>query len=191
MKHQNPLSEENIAAMVDAFLDGATTPAQEERLYAFFRNSPQGSLSAELEAYRPMFAWYSALKVENKAARKPSFWSRYRYAGVACVTAVLVAGASIIFKNASSVDNPLYAQYDGSYVIRDGCRINDMEQIFNSVLAAERLADSLETVAAREEEMLSRDYDRILVETALSNVNDKALAKELKNELIAEPQENQ
>ena len=190
MKHQNPLSEENIADMVDAFLDGATTPAQEERLYAFFRNSPQGSLSAGLEAYRPMFAWYSALKVENNG-RKPSFWSRFRYAGVACVSVAIVVGASIILKNATSVDNPLYAQYDGSYVIRDGCRINDMEQIFNSVLAAERLADSLETVAAREEEMLSRDYDRILVETALSNVNDKALAKELKNELIAEPQENQ
>ena len=66
-----------------------------------------------------------------------------------------------------------------------------MDVILGTVLRAERLADSLETVAAREEEMLDCEYDRLLVETALSNVADPTLASELKNELLDESFENQ
>lgn len=136
-----------------------------------------------------MFAWYSALKAEP-AKPRVSFWNRFKYAGVACVTAAMIFGISIVAKDASANENPLYAQYDGSYIIRDGQRISDMDIILSDVLQAERLADSLETVAAREEELLDRDYDRILVETALSNVADKTLATELKNELLDESYEN-
>lgn len=190
MKHQKPLTEESAARLVSAFLDGITTPAEEESLYAFFKASATGSLPPDLEAYRSMFSWYSALKVEEK---KPavSFWNRFRYIGVACATAAVVAGASFIAKDALAYENPLYAQYDGSYIIRDGQRISDMDVILGTVLRAERLADSLETVAAREEEMLDCEYDRLLVETALSNVADPALASELKNELLDESFENQ
>lgn len=190
MKHQKPLTEEYAASLVAAFFDGATTPAQEECLYAFFHNSPEGSLSAEMEAYRPMFAWYSGLKAEKPLATV-SFWSRFKYIGVACASAALVAGASFIAKDAMAYDNSLYAQYNGSYIIRNGQLISDMDLILGTVLQAERLADSLETVAAREEELLDCDYDRILVETALSNVADPALASELKNELLDESYENQ
>ncbi len=190
MKHQKPLTEECAASLVAAFLDGATTPAQEESLYAFFHNSPEGTLSSEMEACRPMFEWYAGLKAQ-KPRPAVSFWGRFKYVGVACATAALVAGASFIAKDAMAYDNPLYAQYDGSYIVRNGQRISDMDIILSTVMQAERLADSLETVAAREEELLDCDYDRILVETALSNVADPALASELKNELLDESYENQ
>lgn len=190
MKHQKPLKEENAARLVAAFLDGATTPAEEESLYAFFRDAPADSLSADLEAYRPMFAWYSGLKTE-KQKPKVSFWSRFKYVGVACAVVAVAVATTFIAKNAKAYENPLYAQYDGSYIIRDGQRISDMDIILNTVLQAERLADSLETVAAREEELLDCEYDRILVETALSNVADPALASEIKNELFDESFENQ
>ena len=189
MKHQKPLTEETAALLVEAFLDGATSPAEEESLYAFFRTSSVGSLSPALEEYRPMFSWYDGLKkIENN--RMSTFWSKFRYAGVACAAAALVAGASFIVRDASAVENPLYAQYDGSYIIRDGKRISDMDMILSTVMQAELLADSLEAVAAREEEMLDCDYDRILVETALSNVADPALASALKSELLDDTFEN-
>lgn len=184
MKHQKSLTEESATRLVALFLDGATSPAEEESLYAFFRSATAGSLSPSLEACRPMFAWYEGLGKNEERKPAASFWSRFKYAGVACVSAVLIAGACFIAKEASASENPLYAQYDGSYIIRDGKRIYDMDQILSTVMRAERLADSLESVAAREEELLDRDYDRILVETALSNVADPALASALKSELL-------
>jgi len=190
MKHQKPLTVESAVRLIDAFLNGATSTIEEENLYAFYKEAPVGSIPSELEAYRPMFAWYSGLKAEDKKP-KATFWRRFRYAGVACAVAVIVFGGSLVTKNALMDENPLYAQYDGSYVIRDGKRISDMDLIFNTVIQAERLADSLESVAAREEELLDCDYDRILVETALSNVADPALASELKNELLDEINEIQ
>lgn len=190
MKHQKSLTEESASRLVALFLDGATSPAEEESLYAFFRASRAGSLSPALEAYRPMFAWYDGLGRNEERKPAVSFWNRFKYAGVACVSAVLVAGICFVAKEASASENPLYAQYDGSYVIRNGKRVSDMDKILGTVMRAERLADSLESVAEREERLLDCDYDRILVETALSNVADPALAMELRSELLSDSYEN-
>lgn len=181
MKHQKPLNAESAAALATAFLDGVTTPAQEESLYAFFRTAPAGSLPQELEAMRPMFAWYEGLR--PSAAKRTPFRLRFRYAAAACVAALFVAGASVVFKN-TPAENQLYAQYSGSYVIRDGERINDIEMIYSTVVKAERLADSLEAVAEHEERLLDYDYDRALVETALASVSDAELKNEIKSELL-------
>lgn len=185
MKDNKSLSVKDAAGLIEIFLDGATSPAQEDALYAFYRRHKSGTLPDELEKYRAMIQWYWSLK-PNKASGKPFgyIWSRLRYVAVSCGVACIVVAILLVSKTGHASSNQLYAQYDGSYVIRNGQRISDMDAIFPAILKAERIADSLETIANLREEFVDTEYDRELVEAALANVADVRLASELKSQLL-------
>lgn len=186
MQKFNALTHDQLRSLVELFLDGGTSPAQEQALYRAFSSAPVGSLPADLEANRSMLAWFDNYSSSAAKPKKISFFRRYAMAGIACTLAVMIGVGVFLVKSDAANANPLVAQYSGSFMIENGHKITDVNKILNKILEAERLTDSLETVAANQENILMADYDVQLVESTLSNVADRELAAVLRNELLGE-----
>ena len=84
----------------------------------------------------------------------------------------------------SSADERLYASYRGSYVIRDGQRIDDIQLIYSNLACAEQMADSLIDLADREARSIEQSPDDILVDRALDGIDDPELALEIKKAIL-------
>lgn len=182
---------ETLRSLIQAFLDGNTTPAEEKSIYSAYGTSAPGSLHADLERYRAMFEWYLTLagsettQAQAKPARKSRHW--LRYAAAAAVTAAVTLAATFIADPFhSDRDSVLYARYAGSYVIKDGKRVSDLDAILVTVMRAEHIADSLRNYSMELENIPDMDDDRTIIKNALSDVNDPALARQLYNDLLNE-----
>lgn len=154
----------DINRLVEQFMAGATSPAEERRLYRYY--AAHGSLPADLEQYRPMFAWYASLQ---KPARRPMA----KRAVAAAIATLLIAGAIVGFvKYGGRNDDDLYACYKGSYIVRDGQKIDDLRQIYTTLCAAELYADSLEALAERQAMEIERIPDEIMTyDLSIENSN--------------------
>ena len=159
-----------IRRLVERFFDGDTSPAQEQAIYDYYATH-QG-LPDDLERYRPMFGWYSAM---SSPVRRRRPWPRF--AGIAAALAVLVVVGVVLVRSGSSADERLYASYRGSYVIRDGQRIDDIQLIYSNLACAEQMAD-------REARNIEQSPDDILVDRALDGIDDPELALEIKKAIL-------
>lgn len=182
------LSEAEARQLANRFLDATTDVAEERELYAFFAASPVGSLGNDLERLRPMFAWYEGLGGVARATGRKPWWLRLgrrtiAACGAAAAVAVLLAVGVGFFAKRSAPIDPLYASYEGSYIVRNGVRTNDLSLIYATVAAAEHMADSLNRSADREL-MADRDYDRQAIDEALSAISDPVLAAQLRHDLL-------
>ena len=176
MKMKN---KEQISKLVERFLDGATTPAEEREIYAYFaRHRDLG----ELETYRAMFRWYASLP--QTAARRPRVRRRvwWSAAGVAAATAVAVWAGLSFGTPRTAVDSELYARYRGSYVVQDGKRITDLSVIYPCIMRAEATADSLNAVMAEADS----DYEEAIIDEAIRGISDQELAARVRAELLGQ-----
>ncbi len=162
---------DSIRNLVERFLDGDTTPAQEQAIYTYYASHSE--LPGDLESYRPMFGWYAAITPQRRKR------NRSKIAGIAAAIAVIVvAGVALIGQKNSSTDR-LYASYKGSYIIRDGQKIDDISLIYANLACAELMADSIINQADQMAKRIEQSDD-ILIENVLSDIDDPQLAKEIK-----------
>ncbi len=134
-----PLISDDVARKLTAsFLDGSTTPDEEKTLYAYYGD---GKVADDLECYQPMFAWY--VKLEREAAPMRSRSHRPRFVAAAAAAVIILVGAGLFagfyVMSYETSDNRLYA---GSYIIRDGNKITDIDAILPELHKADRYVDS-------------------------------------------------
>lgn len=170
------LDAPSVSRLVERFLDGATTPAEEKAIYHFYAMHP--ALSDDLEQYRDMFAWYAGM--EPKRTRRS--W-RPVAAAAAAVLVVAGIGISAIISD-NTEERRLYASYEGSYIVRNGQRIDDIQAIYNSLACAEQYADSIMIEADREAVDFERNCEQTVIDKAFAAVGDQAVASELKKEMF-------
>lgn len=148
----------HIEQLVEKFLDGRTTNAEERELYAWFRSNDVGEEWAELKA---MFAWYEAGMPEQEAEHKPHLERRsprserrglwIAVGAVAGVAASVVVALTVwlTFNNSQHNDLSIYA---GSYIVDGGIRydnISDIEKDIEEMLErAERIEQSADELIA-------------------------------------------
>lgn len=184
MKHSQLIGADEVRTLVERFLDGATEPSEETAIYAFFLSHRGKTLPADLEAYREMFVWYASLGSEHTAKPKhKSIFRRLRWVGAAAAVAVLVAIGVIVSLRSDPVDDPMYAMYEGSYVITNGVRNTDLRQIYAALAASEHLADSIVSLAS-DEPGADRDFEREALEEVLASISDPVLATQLRHDLL-------
>ncbi len=134
-----------------AFLDGSSTPADEQWLYRFYSCWPAGSLPADLEQMRAMFAWYAGLPNQYnqthvlKTRRNRLWWC---VAAVITVLVVCAGGFALGLRrpgiaNGGARYSGAGSTISGSYVIRNGQRNEKLPEIYDDIIAAERFADSV------------------------------------------------
>lgn len=146
-------SKEQIKLLVEKFLDGRTTNAEERELYAWFRSADVPEEWAELKA---MFEWYDAGMPEQEAEQKPHLELRLprserrglwiAVGAVAGVAASVVVALTMWFAYGQTNDDSL-SVYAGSYIVDNGIRYDDIDDIEGDIEDLLARADAIEESA--------------------------------------------
>ncbi len=138
------IDDKNIDDYIARFLDGETTCQEEQQLYRYFA-SP--NVPKRLQPYKPMFDWYAdgmpcaaeeAVPLHRPIRRRGeliAFWS-----GVAAVLAIVI-GCMLHIEASMSEDKEVYRMYEGSYIVQNGRRIDDLRIILPRLQQLEAKAD--------------------------------------------------
>ncbi|MBQ9667669.1 MAG: hypothetical protein IJV45_02825 [Prevotella sp.] len=111
--------EQQIRQLIERFLDGDTSNAEEQMLYDYFAG---GDVAKSLRKYREMFRWYADGMPERARSRR--LWPRLAVA--ASLVAVIACGA-VYYENRKEAEQ--MARFEGSYIVRDGKKITDLRKI--------------------------------------------------------------
>ncbi len=176
-KSKSVISDDEARRLTQLFLDGDTTADQESKLYDYYS---QTRLASDLESYREMFAWYAGLGRESQTAGERRT-SRSRVVAVAAsITALFLIGVGLTIGLQSKSDevspDVLYA---GSYIIRNGKKITDINQILPELRQADRYVDSTLSAYSRQ---VTVDPEMSIISDALRNIDDP----EIKAMLLAD-----
>ena len=134
----NSITDNNYKEWIGRFLNAETSIDEERALYAYFSRR---DLPADAEKYREMFGWYASMGGESRANVRrmhplrilPLKW--WQWAGVAAIVAVLFT-VGFNMRSDRAADEA-YA-YSGSYIIRDGQKITDLDIVLPEIEMAER-----------------------------------------------------
>lgn len=182
----------NIENLIERFFDGATSNEEEKELYDFFS---QKEIPAHLQKYRPVFDYFDkgvaedTKDMENQIqvpVNLPQKKKRHLYmvAGVAASVCLLLSVYFLSGRGAKQFD-----AYEGSYIVRNGVRITDMDQIrpelektyqeavYREKVAGKMIQDASAPFGKRNdpEQKLREQYDNLM-----NSVTDESARKEIK-----------
>lgn len=160
------LSDDAARCLTKVFLDGATTQEQEKILYDYYNGK---CVASDLECYRPMFAWYDNLE-SSAAPLSVSKQNNQFFATAAAIGALLLVGAGLTVGVSSDNSEPdVDRMYAGSYIIRNGKKITDIEKILPELQKADRIIDSTLSAAAHN---YPDNPEALILNEALKNIAD-------------------
>lgn len=129
--------------LIDKFMAGETTVAEEKRLFEAF--APGRDVDPELEPFRPMMQWYGGLnrQVDTIVVRPRRRLPRIAaWTGVAAAVAMLVTVGAGYFADRSQLPDDWQEYTSGCYVIRNGIKYTDLATIMPDMKRAELLASN-------------------------------------------------
>lgn len=122
--------QKHIEDLLERFFDGQTSNAEEQELYAFFNNP---GIPEVLQSYQSVFAYFeTGIKDElNEQSAKTERFSRKSPGKLWLWIGTGVAVSLLFFLVYSfGFDRPAsFNPYEGSYIVRNGVRITDMNEI--------------------------------------------------------------
>ena len=125
------MEEIRIRQLIERFLDGKTTNAEEQMLYDYFAGD---DIAPEFAKYREMFQWYSDGMPEIKS--KERIRPIWRIIALAASVLLLVGIGICIYRYQQQRQE--YALYEGSYIIRNGVKITEISKILPELKATEQ-----------------------------------------------------
>lgn len=167
------MENKDIEQLIERFLGGETTLAEERKLYAFFAH--EEDVPEELRDYTEFFRDLAVLpqpeakhkpSMENPTATgKPStpplrhisisLWPRLA-AGIAA-SLILAVGITLGYR--SYENDQLARRYGGSYIIVNGQRIDDLRQIKDSIIGTLAEARQVEHSVSRQSVVKDAEQD--------------------------------
>ena len=144
----------HIYDLVEKFLDGRTSNAEERELYAWFR---ENEVPAEWQELRAMFEWYEAGMPEinnahsGQLSEQPTPVTRHtvtsrprRRVRMWLTGAAITAAASIAALLWLTPTTPAIDIYEGSYIIEAGVMCDNSESIRQDIEELLMRADEIE-----------------------------------------------
>lgn len=146
-------TREEIAILVEKFLDGKTTNQEEQMLYDWFSAN---DVSKEWQPLKEMFAWYADGMPEEQielseelqpqkrgvALRRPRRVIRWISVGVGIAAMVAVVLIATLRPRQSE-----FNIYEGSYIVEAGVRNDDIASIESEIEAMLLRAEAIENHA--------------------------------------------
>ncbi|MBP2690557.1 MAG: hypothetical protein J6B44_01850 [Muribaculaceae bacterium] len=168
------ISDNDARRLTGLFLDGATSPDEERQLYAYYSRH---RVAADLARYQSMFSWYETLAAEP--AKKSG--NRHRnLAAAATVAVLLTTGWMVIdFLRAGNSNFDACDLYAGSYIIRNGQKITDIDKIMPELQNADRLTDSVLCAAEIDK---CEDIELLTIDDEFSSISNPEVRAFLLND---------
>ena len=137
------LTSKNIEEYIRRFMEGETTNEEEQAIYRYFRTQ---RVPAHLKSYQAMFAWYEQGMPQEPAPKKHSYRLAVQ-AWRAGLVAMLVLGIGLgwfLLKDGSTAKSDEWVCYEGSYVVKNGKRNTNIEEIMPQILATLKQTEEME-----------------------------------------------
>lgn len=129
------ISDQQARELMDRFLDGSTSLAEEKKLYSYFRRA---NIAPDMEQHRDMMRWYASGMAQKKALNFSAAWK-----GAVASAVIIAAGVGAAFLKHASTGPAYYAQYEGSYVMINGEKVTNLKEIMPYLNSTEMLAHDL------------------------------------------------
>ena len=137
-----------IESLVDRFLEGRTTNAEERELYEWFATADVPDKWSDLKA---MFAWYAEGMPDKAAPVKPkprmTLRRRWRVAAAGAVAACAAIVIILLPHGNTEPQMRTYNIYEGSYIVEAGIRYDDIEVIEDDIEELFARAEAIELEA--------------------------------------------
>jgi hypothetical protein len=153
---------QRMEELLERFFEGRTSNGEERQLYRFFA---QASIPEHLSRYRPVFRYFETDLADECKALKSSVQPvcrshKKRWIAWAGIAASLLAGVllSVFFLKKTTPFEP----YEGSYIVRNGVHITDMNLIRSELEATVRNVLQQEAEFERRMEKLNDAEDKYL-----------------------------
>ena len=152
---------DEILTLIERFFEGDTSLEEERWLYNYFKQTKD--LPQELEAYREMFMGFDAITLDDASSAEmtgaepanslpeveqaisltpPKYRTLWKQVvGIAAMIAIIVGS---IWSYQTYQNIQLQNIYGGSYMIVDGKRIDNLQEILPQIKSALSLADAYE-----------------------------------------------
>lgn len=148
---------QEIELLLKRYFDGLTSNAEEQRLYQLFQSE---TLPPHLEVYRPVIDYLSAGIQQEFLSEKKVSLPLYRRSfgwikGCVAVAALLLLLFGLRSRLALQAFDPL----EGSYIVRNGQVIKDLDQIRPHLLHTMQQVEEMELMA----EQMNRRADELAV----------------------------
>lgn len=121
------INDSNVTEWMERFLSGETSCAEEQELYRYFRKK---NLPDNVVKYKEMMSWYASELDSGQTNTHKLKLRHYLY-----IAASVIIFISIGWTATNSIINynNKISQYEGCYVIRNGEKIKDIDEVIASV----------------------------------------------------------
>lgn len=139
-KSRHCLSDDEARRLTGLFLEGETTSDEEQKLYRYYARS---KVASDLVPYAGMFSWFDALESATETTSVRHRHKVPRFVAAAAITAFVLVGVGLTLGyNFGSDEFSAERIYAGSYIIRQGKKITDIQSILPELERADRIVDS-------------------------------------------------
>lgn len=147
------LEQKYIYDLVEKFLEGRTTNAEERELYDLFKRD---DIPSDLIQLRPMFRWYeegmpepkTEAKTNPETERKTEAKPYHRTLAIGWAAVGTIAASILLIGLVWQSHRPTFETiYDGSYIVEGGVMCDDMEYIEDDIIDLLERADAIESRA--------------------------------------------
>lgn len=176
-----------IGRLIDRFMAGETSLEEEKFLFGYFART---DVPSEFEPYRRMFLWYAdlgetvcdstasaaelqAVATDKSRSRRGKILAVFRpwhIAGIAAMIAVVIC-TMFFFRPSTMIDIPEeYLCYKGSYIIRDGKKITDLNIVVPEIIRTQQIVE--ESLHSSDDYFIDADDAFINASFDESDLND-------------------
>lgn len=179
-KRNKTISHSEAIRLMEQFFEGETDMARERELYAYFA---AGHIAPELQPYKEMMGWYAdglgeMSAVVQKERLRPNTLILWSVATAAMVALLISLGVS--FNRTLRYPPEIYTAYQGSFIVRDGQVITDLDRIMPELIQTERLVQ--ERMVDSQDRVSQMGYDDMLSDEK----NIANLQRELLNDILSD-----
>lgn len=144
------IDDKDLERLLERFMDGETSNAEEQLIYERFRS---GDIPECCRQYAPMMVWLAdKTQSDEETPAVPPF---KRFATVklwlsiaAAVMVVATLAIGLFMRPTRTLPDEDYITYAGSYVIKNGVKYTDLDEIMPELLEAEQLVEQQQHTAA-------------------------------------------
>lgn len=163
--------QKHIEYLLERFFDGQTSNAEEQELYSFFAGP---DVPEALRSYQPVFSYFETgigeefneQIMENEYFSRKSSVKKWLWIAACGVASLLIFLVYFWGNNRPDPFNP----YEGSYIVRNGVRITDINKILPELEYTLREAKLLQEQAEKVDYQVNRK-EKLLYEREINATN--------------------
>ncbi len=176
------MSIDDVKILIDRFFEGETTLAEERLIYEFFQGD---DVPEELMPYKDMFNGLQLAqlpempKLEISSEHSKVVRLNYRKIIYAVAASILLA-IGVTFAWHFHEEKQLMARYEGSYVIENGQRIDDLTKIKPQIQVALSNAAQIESEVETSEDVIRNAEADVM--SKISDPSEREAIRKLLND---------